>query len=85
MAHTVKSKEAILGHPEHLPADNLPDYLRTMYYPEKAFKAMDEYAKQQSIAFAEWIVGKFMEGKGEVSGRPTEELYDLFLQSQSIK
>jgi len=53
-----------------------------------AYKAMDEFGKQQSIAFAEWIIKtnwgeKDTWGKYDTSPIPTtEQLYELFLKTQ---
>ncbi len=45
----------------------------------KANQAMDEYAKQQAIGFAEWI---YYSSADEQNGiHTTEELYSLYLAS----
>lgn len=59
--------------------------------------SMEEYAKQEAIAFAEWASGHGFDYKGEkwqkweqtdyksksLVSRTTEQLYNLYLQSKS--
>jgi hypothetical protein len=57
----------------------------------RIYEAMDKYAKQQSIAFAEWLnatnwAEKDTWGKYDPPSMPTtEELYNLFTQSTTLK
>lgn len=59
-----------------------------------AEKAMDEYAKQQAIAFAEWAFkddnpfvegsnGRWIQQSGNSSSWSTEELYNIFIEQQN--
>lgn len=59
-----KSKEEILGHPENLPKDNLPDYLRTVYLPKKVLSAMEEYRDQEVKSNATALVNLVYETLG---------------------
>lgn len=58
---------------------------------EDAFKAMDEYSRQQAIVFAEWLKEEIMDNE-PVSGKwvtydygdkTSGELYELFLENQN--
>ncbi len=66
-------------------------------YKQQALIAMDSWSKQQAIAFAEWTQKNFYEQDDEGlwykwanrsresdQSYTTEELYNLFLQSQSF-
>jgi hypothetical protein len=65
-------------------------YRRETSLIESAHAAMDQYAKQKCIAFAEWMVrrnGHYLgDGKwrvGHLLTKTTEELYTLYLQTSS--
>lgn len=45
---------------------------------------MDEYAKQQAEAFAEWLVTEFLARNPEIFGKTASELYQLFLNNKTI-
>lgn len=84
------TKEEILGRPENLPRDNVPDYLRTAYMPDKVLKAMDSWARVRSIEFDEWIREKIVvQGSGdqkdmwfymtgELTAETSDDLYTIF-------
>lgn len=57
-----------------------------------AKEAMDEYAKQQAIAFDEWKInqgwtniskGKWAQGVFYAGAKSSKELYDQFIESQN--
>lgn len=57
---------------------------------KSAFDAMDEYAKQECIAFAKWAdengytqVAKYRwESLSDLSGKTDEQLYELYLKEK---
>lgn len=87
----MKTKEKILE--EHcLGNGQFMDESRIDGYTENVYSAMDEYAKQQSIAFQEWadtcaVRNGFHEwtvGCGNAKKKYTsDELYSLFLENQT--
>ena len=56
----MKSREEILGRPENLPRDNVPDYLRTVYLPKTVITAMSEYAREVAVGLERWKTSKGM-------------------------
>jgi hypothetical protein len=75
------SKEEILSDIYNISMDGLDGYST-----ETALKAMDEYAEQQCIAFADWKDknGWKIDYK-EQQTHTTKELYQLFIKEQNSK
>ena len=90
----MKTKEEILH--EHYPDFDIASgwiFDGSVY---DVFSAMEEYAKQQVIAFSNWVFqnkiiqadhhsqyGEWFYSNGEGAAKNTEELYKLFLKSQN--
>lgn len=82
------TKEEILN--KH---DSSRKYIEQTCRPE-LFAAMDEYAKQQSMAFSEWAFkddnpfveganGRWIQECGNSTSWSTEELYAMFIKQQT--
>ncbi len=82
----MKTKEEILGRPESLPANNLPDYLRSAYMPKKVLTAMDSFAKEIAIEFAKWVSSfeTLNQCKRHFDCETNEQLFNLFKKENNI-
>ena len=78
------------------PQDAQKHDITPMYTTRETHLAMDEYAKQQAIEFAEWGFkddnpfvegsnGRWIQQCGNSSSWSTEDLYNKFIESQNKK